>query len=223
MFLDRFSNHPTPSASPAPSQRSYSPAPRRPGPLGSGLSRPSLQPRSSSLTSLVSRANSSIGSLPGIARLPNGSGLKQSTAAPPDVDDPFEVLEKIVGVSLQRSKEDGNDGASTIQKPDELLDDIDFGTLSLQDFVESRASNKSSIEVDGEMEDIQSVEECEYVHLLVTLVKLVLRGGVDESERDKFEDLHRSIQVQVAEFRSILRFLTAPRLVIMFSNLSKSR
>ncbi|KAI4148269.1 MAG: hypothetical protein LQ340_005154 [Diploschistes diacapsis] len=175
MFLDRFSNHPTPSASPAPSQRSYSPAPRRPGPLGSGLSRPSLQPRSSSLTSLVSRANSSIGSLPGIARLPNGSGLKQSTAAPPDVDDPFEVLEKIVGVSLQRSKEDGNDGASTIQKPDELLDDIDFGTLSLQDFVESRASNKSSIEVDGEMEDIQSVEEY-------------------ESERDKFEDLHRSIQ-----------------------------
>ena len=164
MFLDRFSAHPTPSASPAPSQRSYSPAPRRPGQLSSGLSRPSLNPRSSSLTSLVSRANSSTGSLPGTGRLTNGSALKQSTAAPPDVDDSLDVLQRIVGVSFQKDIEDG-EGVDVKERPDELIEDIDFRGLSLQDYVQFSKETKPSLESDGLSEDFQSVEECEYVCL----------------------------------------------------------
>ena len=167
MFLDRLSGHPTPSASPAPSQRSYSPAPRRQ--LSSGLSRSSLERpvnrRTSSLNSLVSRANSSTGSLPGTARLTNGSSLRQSTVVPPNVDDPVDVLEKIVGVPLEREGGDDGEEQEATERPNELLEDIEFGGLSLQAFVQTSPATKPEEGKSKELESVQSVEECEYVRL----------------------------------------------------------
>jgi vacuolar protein sorting-associated protein 52 len=163
MFLDRFSGHPTPSASPVPSQRSYSPAPRRPNNLPPNLSRPSLNPRSSSLGSLVSgRANSSSNSLPGTNRLPNGSSLKQSSIPPPDVEDPVVLLEKIVGSTLRR--EDDTENQIVVERPDELVEDVDFRSLSLKDFLHE-AGEESDTQDEMITESVQSVEECEYVGL----------------------------------------------------------
>ena len=172
MFLDRFSAHPSPAASPAPSQRSYSP--RRPGQLSSAISRSALNPRSSSLTSLVSRANSSSGSLPGSARLTNGSSLRQSTAAPPHVDDPLQVLERIVGVTL-KGKDEEEERAESLDRPQELIESIDFGGLSLQDFVRSVGELSTRLEEGARMEEVQSVEECEYVRLDATSIRAILR------------------------------------------------
>ena len=169
MFLDRFSALPGSSTSPATSQRSYSPAPRRPNHLASGLSRPPLNPRSSSLTSLVSKANSSTNSLPGTSRLPIGSSLKQSMTAPPDAEAPILVLEKIVGASLHKYEESEEEQPHPIQRPEELIEDVDFDGLSLTEFAKTGFYNEDLEDLEDELdlERVQSAEECEYVRLRI--------------------------------------------------------
>ena len=163
MFLERFSNQPTPSASPPPlGQRSYSPAPRRPNHLAPTASRPALNQRPSSLT-LISRANSSTGSLPGVARALNASTLRQQITPPPYVEDPLEVLKKIVGPSLPRDDvSDDEDGGAS--RPDELVEDLDFGGLSLEEFVDREEAMQQTWEIELGIQNAQSAEECEYVH-----------------------------------------------------------
>lgn len=140
-WLDRFSGYSTPSGSPPPHNRSYSPAPKRPTHLGAPPAlptRPSYSPRSSSL-SLGLSSNASTTSLPGTSRLPNGSALRQEISAqtPPNVADPLTVLAGILGdrengINLSGAGvESGKTG-----KPAHLVEDIEFGDLSLQDFIE---------------------------------------------------------------------------------------
>ncbi|KAL8791912.1 MAG: hypothetical protein Q9195_005488 [Heterodermia aff. obscurata] len=177
MWLDRFSGHSTPSQSPPPPQnRALSPAPpRRPSQLGPGLpQRPAYGPRTSSLN-LASRSNISTTSV-NSQKLPNGSTLKHEVTPPADFPDPLEVLEKVLGRTLQQDHNaDGvSDGYPIPQKPSELVKDVDFGGLSLEDFAQSMDLVESKqMEVDTRM-TAQTVEEY-------------------EREKDKFEDLHRSI------------------------------
>ena len=159
--LDRLSAHSTPSGTPPPRRDSHSPAPRRPYPQGPMPlpPRPGINPRSSSL-SLVSPA-SSVTSLPAGARLPNGAGRRRPPGgAPPNVPDPVQVLEQIMGGPPRKPVTSKGDRFGAIpSKPDELEVDIEFGELSLQAFVvQAAADTRQSSTV--HTYSAQSVEEC---------------------------------------------------------------
>ena len=156
MFLDRFSSHPPPSNSSNSSQRSYSPAGRRPNPLQSASSRPIPNLRSSSLISLDSRVNSSSASLPGAARLPNGSGLRQSAVPPPDTKDSLLILQDILGVTLNK-QDDRSVREGEGEPPASLTREVDFDGLSLEDYIQ-RYDEETAEEL-----NFRHVEECEYV------------------------------------------------------------
>ena len=161
MWLDRFSANPTPTGSPPPQQRSFSPGPRRPNLLGHGAApRPGFSPRSSSLN-VSGKFNWSTTSL-NSARLPNGSGLKQQITPPADSTDPLKVLEDIVGKPLHAS--DGEheilQNGARLERPAELVEDIQFSGLGLQDFVQREENEDVSVLL---TETTQSAEECEYV------------------------------------------------------------
>ena len=152
MWLDRLSSHSTPSGSPPPANRSYSPAARRPSHLAPNPTpqRPGFSPRSSSL-SLVS--NDSTTSLLASSKKPNGSGLRQSSSVP-KVTDPFEVLEKILGPEGKRiagpanSRSNGDEG-------DENDLELDFGGLNLHEFVAADELPKEET-----LYNTQTIEEC---------------------------------------------------------------
>lgn len=164
--LDRRSVHATPTGTPPPRCDTYSPAPRRPyggpgpGPLPP---RPGLPPRTSSLSLTGSLASSSTSSLPSTAQIPNGAGRRRvgpGGAPPPDVPHPLQVLEAILGGPPRKptvAKED--DDTAVRRRPEEVVDEIDFGGLSLHDFVAADtpdARHSSPVHTYS----AQSVEEC---------------------------------------------------------------
>ncbi|MCJ1479157.1 hypothetical protein MMC13_007841 [Lambiella insularis] len=179
MWLDRLSNQPTPSGSPSMAQsRSYSPAPRRANHLAPGAqSRPNYSPRSSSL-SVVSRSNTSTTSLQGVGKLTNGSTLKQEITASQDVDNPLDVLRRVIGssVSKENPTHSATEADTSIEKPQSLVEDIAFNGMSLDDFVQfppEGAQERTQSRAHSQF-SAQSVEEY-------------------DKEKDKFDDLHRSI------------------------------
>lgn len=143
-WLDRLNPNQVPpvsrSYSPAPASRNSLQLPSRPQqPI-----RPSLQARSTSLNLL------STTSLPAAARVP--SSLKHQLEQIPEVDviDPLIALEGILGIPLKKPNvtvdavDDEEEGDSTVihdasTKPETLLHEIEFGSLSLQDFIEQNA------------------------------------------------------------------------------------
>ncbi|KAL8939882.1 MAG: hypothetical protein Q9216_003103 [Gyalolechia sp. 2 TL-2023] len=189
MWLDRLSGQSTPSPSPPSVQkRSYSPATGRSTHLApTNAIRPPYGPRTSSLN-IGTRPNSSTTSL-NSSRLPNGSSLRQEIIPPTDINDPVDVLKNVLGKKLDNAingKVDGDDSA-TSQKPPQLVEHVDFGELSLHAFAES--SHKEEDEGSQYLTS-QSVEEY-------------------ESEKDKFEDLHRSILACDDVLRSVQNSLTS--------------
>ena len=172
--LDRFSGHSTPSGSPPPQKRSFSPAPRRPNHLGPGLAaRPPHSPRSSSL----SKYNSSTTSL-NSQRLPNGSGLKQQITPPADFTNPLQLLEEIVGRPIsEEDKRHGEDGHVQLEKPAELVEDIDFGGRSIQDFLKGEEERDDIGSLDAYEDTAQSAMECEYVYSYNMAYALILNVG----------------------------------------------
>ncbi|KAF2456108.1 Sac2 family-domain-containing protein [Lineolata rhizophorae] len=205
MWLDRF----TPSssqASPAATPRSFSPAPRR-GPYlapdanattsasrGAAPQRPSFGPRSSSL-SLVSN-NSSTTSLPGAAAgrqsISGGPSQRRPAAAGGEavgVPDPVAVLEGIMG-RPPRGKKEG--GGEKIERPERLVEEIDFKGLSLTEFVDTEGKDGKAAAPkarDVHRYSVQSVEEY-------------------DKEKDKFEDLHKSILACDDVLKSVETYLT---------------
>lgn len=168
MWLDRFAQHSaqhSPAPSPSPG-RSYSPAPSRRPYLAPLPQRPGINPRSSSL-SLLS-PTSSTSSLPTQVRLPNGSGLRvQINNSPPaDVPDPQKVLEDILGGPPKRTSNGPADGA--VEKPDEVVADIDFGGLSLHAFAEADADIQPRL-VHVHTRSTESIEECTFFSLAALL------------------------------------------------------
>ena len=152
MWLDRLSSHSTPSGSPPPpTNRSYSPATRRPSHLAptSASQRPSFSPRSSSL-SLVS--NDSTSSLLASSKRPNGSGLRQSSTVP-DAAEPLKVLEKLLGPEGKGLADPSNaaaKGTGSIADDSDL--ELDFGGLSLRELATDSSPK--------EEEAPQTIEEC---------------------------------------------------------------
>lgn len=136
-WLQSLSINTTSGPSP-PSQRPYSPSPisRKASHLAPSTypSRPSLSTRSSSL-SLVSNA-----SLPATGRFPSGSGLRNeiNNIPPPNVQDPLEALEDILGIHLIDDEPSNleNEIETFAEKPSDLVEDIEFGTLSLEEYME---------------------------------------------------------------------------------------
>ncbi|KAF9729277.1 hypothetical protein PMIN06_010873 [Paraphaeosphaeria minitans] len=188
--LDRLSAHSTPSGTPPPRRDSYSPAPRRlhptdrPAPLPL---RPGLNPRSSSL-SLISPLSSTT-SLPSTAGIPNGSARRRPPGpVPPNVPDPVHVLEAIMGAPPRKPVPLKAGGIGVIpDKPDELETGIDFGGLSLHDFATEGTPEPLASPVHTYC--AQSVEEF-------------------DKEKDKFEDLHRSIIACDEVLKSVETYLT---------------
>lgn len=163
MWIDRLSGNSTPSGPPPPPhKRSYSPAPRRPGGLGPGvISRPPYGPRKSSL-GLNPKANVSTTSV-NPSKLPNGSILKRQVSPPEEFTDPLRALETVIGKSLiGEAVQDGQQTDKGVSKrPLALVQDYDFGELSLQDFAHGVLSSADREEPDGRTSTAQTEEECE--------------------------------------------------------------
>ncbi|MCJ1321560.1 hypothetical protein MMC15_006905 [Xylographa vitiligo] len=195
MWLDRLSNQPTPTGSPPAGQnRSYSPAPRRSMHLAPGsLARPGYSPRASSL-SLVSRSNTSNISLPGAARISNGSTLKQQITPPDFVDDPLAILGQILGLSSNADDpiNDGTEAGAMLAKPLRFVEEIAFNGLGLQEFAYES--------MDGEMK--RSYEERRSPLSMLSAEEY-------DKEKDKLEDLHQSISVCDDVLKSVEISLTS--------------
>ncbi|KAL8732448.1 MAG: hypothetical protein Q9181_003944 [Wetmoreana brouardii] len=189
MWLERLSGQSTPSASPPPVQkRSYSPAPRRSSHLApSTAARPPYGPRTSSL-GLEPRANNSVTSL-NSPRLPNGSSLKQQIAPPPDVTDPLDVLKDLLGKNSQRdiTGQEDRDGTAPNLRTLHLAEKVEFGGLSLHAFAETAGLEETK---EAHRSAAQTVEEY-------------------EAEKDKFEDLHKSIMAYDDVLKSVQTSLTS--------------
>ena len=176
--LDRFSGHSTPSGSPPPQNRSYSPAPRRPSHLGPGLAgRPPYSPRSSSFN-VSGKYNSSTTSL-NSPRLPNGSGLKQQITPPADFTNPLKLLEEIVGRPIfDEDERHGEEDQSRLEKPAELVEDVDFGGRTIHDFLEDGDERFGIGNIDPHDDTAQSAMECEYVYSYNFPNVLILKVGI---------------------------------------------
>ena len=162
--LDRFSGHSTPSGSPPPQTRSFSPAPRRPSHLGPGLAaRPPHSPRSSSLN-VPGKYNSSTTSL-NSPRLPNALGLKQQVTPSADFTTPLKLLEEVIGRELPDEDEGRREeGGGQLEKPSELVEDVDFGGRSIHDFFEDEFDRDGMRKLDRYNGTAQCAMECEYVY-----------------------------------------------------------
>ena len=122
--------------------RPYSPSPRKSSQLalsqrtlsGLGLS------ANRSSASLDLSANTSTTSLAAPPRQSNGSAMRFEQKPPPDVADPVNVLRAILGKSIGDA---GAGGTSKIQSR-QHAEDIDFGGLSLQEFVDREPPRRPS-------------------------------------------------------------------------------
>ncbi|RPB08990.1 Vps52-domain-containing protein [Morchella conica CCBAS932] len=187
-------NAPARSSSPAPlypNNNSPSPLPgRRPG------SRPQLAHRTSSL-SLSSSANASTTSLASSVRQQQQTfGLRRAATAPipSGIRDPLDVLEGILGVQVKSGLEvdAGEDEAG--REPDlEDLEDINFGTLSLEEFIQKEEQREA---------EAQELAARARKHSVNTLVDY-------EREQGKFVDLHRSIKACDEVLKSVESYLYA--------------
>jgi len=187
MWLEHFSrqSQSTPSATP---NRALSPAPRRSVQLGPSTlpRRPGLAPRTSSL-SVAGLGAISTESLPAAARIPNGTNLRNELASSPagDVSDPLEILQSILGSLPNGDKESADGDHAESGKLAVLEEDVDFGGLSLEEFAEGAPAAGY---VDRGVR-IPVVEDF-------------------EKEKDKFEDLHKSILACDEVLKSVETYLT---------------
>jgi hypothetical protein len=189
MWLDRLSGNPTPSGSPPQSNsRSFSPNPRSSSSLAPPYraQRPGFSPRVSSL-SLVSNESST--SLLGGSRKPNGSGLKQSSI-PADDREPLDVLERILGSEIKEETHSQHVEGRVLGNDVDARDweELDFGGLSLRQLAGQETSRKDVPDAYRP----QTVDECRYP--LRYTAPMLIHCVIDERDKAKFDDLHRSIR-----------------------------
>ncbi|KAB8073365.1 Vps52-domain-containing protein [Aspergillus leporis] len=175
MWLDRISGISTPPG-PQIESRSNSPLPRRSAsrlsPYAQG-NRPQLSRPGSSLSNLLTPTDSTT-SLPATQR-GDDSALKQTNAKarPSNVADPLDVLNDIIGKQERLPAEAETPVAAVVSevKPSQLVADVDFDNLSLEEFITKPDESRRVLKSDVGAQTIQQFEK----------------------ERDKFQDLHSAI------------------------------
>ena len=115
--------------------------------------RPGFAPRTSSLAHVASQNHSTTS--PG-SRLTNGAIAKPQRA--PETVEPLKVLESILGRTVTAGKLNGSKEAGIAEKPSELVTEIVFDGLSLEEFVEERGRSEENPK--GQT-TIQTTGECE--------------------------------------------------------------
>lgn len=144
------------SPSPMSQTRSQSPAPRRSMHLPSNVSlRPGLAPRTSSLAHLAGQ-NHSTSSL--------GTGIPTSSVAKSqrgtEHANPLKILESILGRPVSSEKSDAAAREPIdIVKPSILNSQIDFGSVSLEEFAKGCVEIQKQPDLGGKIPPI--VGECE--------------------------------------------------------------
>ena len=196
MWLERFSGQSSQSTPTASPNRAFSPAPglaRKSTQLGPSTlpRRPGLQPRTSSLS--AASFGESTESLPATARIVNGTNLRHelggSRAA--NVRNPLEILQNILGPSAQVRDDSSTQLAGEVEKPSVLVDDLDFGGLSLEQFAN-----------DTPVADVTEDESNGYqIPVLEDF----------EKEKNRFDDLHKSILACDEVLKSVETYLTSFR------------
>lgn len=190
MWLERFSGQSAQQAAPAGGSpnRSFSPAPRKPIQLGPSTPqrRPGLSTRTSSLGALA--GSGSADSLPPAVRIPNGTNLRRELNGSPaqDAQDPLDVLQRIIGAPREpRGGDERARGANVVF--DESGEDIDFGGMSLEEFVNGVDPPPAETTTENHLPLIEDFEK----------------------EKNKFEDLHKSITECDGILSSVETYLTS--------------
>jgi hypothetical protein len=173
-------------------QRPYSPAPRRTSQLSSNAvpRRPGIPSRSSSLA--IASLAGSLDSLPDAARIPAGAHLKSQLAESTVVgtQDPIQVLQSILGpVRALDIAEDVANASADSEKPDGFTYEMDFAGLSLTEFAQAPIASTTIDQRDATLEESLTYNF--------------------EKERDKFEDLHKSILACDEVLKSVETYLTS--------------
>ena len=108
-------------------------------------------------------------------------------AAPPDnVPDPVQVLESIIGVPLKKKElEPGDeDGELSINRPSELVEDVDFDGLSLEAFLEADGGDLQTRHPSNtHIHSAQPIDECTLVARTLSLPMLM--NGLLQTTRRK--------------------------------------
>ncbi|KAI5793269.1 Sac2 family-domain-containing protein [Geopyxis carbonaria] len=176
--------------------RNYTPSPlgaiRRPtGPPGQlQQQRPTLGHRPSTANlSFTSSANASTTSLPMGLKQQQSMGYRKAVSMPMPmtVQHPIEVLEGILGVPIAPPKKKEETADEELWMPSiEDAEAIDFGGLSLEEFAEKEGTVQKRVRKYNE----NSAEEY-------------------EKEKEKFQDLHKSIQACDEVLKSVESYLSA--------------
>jgi vacuolar protein sorting-associated protein 52 len=184
---ERFSVQSTPSGSPPPHSRNYSPGPPRRSSHLAPSQRSSLGLNfGGSSVSLGLSSNASNTSLPTTSRLPNGSSLRQEHYPATNVPDPLDVLRSILGI-VEPAKTQGlesSNNESRLVWPTGA-EDVDFGSLSLQEYA---TTNKDNTTFNGGQ-----------------------KGATFSStreDREKYEDFHDAIEDCDDVLKSVETYLT---------------
>lgn len=207
MWLDRLAGGQatgSSSSTPQPSSRPYSPLPRR---TSSSLSpyvtsqRAGHSPRSSSL-SLAS--NDSSTSLLSSSRKPNGSGLRQASTVY-EGPDSIEILERLL--RLEDGEDAGTGKHGGVIKEEDFQLDPDFGGLSLKELADSETQDDDELSISSPR--TQSAEECLFPNNEVD--HAAINNLLDEKQKGKVDDLHRSINACDDVLNSVETYLTSFR------------
>ena len=111
--------------------------------------------------------------------MPNGSGLKQQITPPPDFTDPVKLLEEIIGRPIPGENEGhGKEDQDQLEKPAELVENVDFGGRSIHDFLEDEEEQDGIGALESYDDTAQSAMECEYVYSCDIANAPILKMGI---------------------------------------------
>ena len=200
MWLDRFSQTTSNPSSNTPS-RYHSPGPRRSSQLTTPNQRNGLGiglGRTGSNASLdLTSPNASNSSLPLLQRRQTGSGLKQEQRLPLDAADPLDVLQQLVGPSVQHKSL--TNGENT-----DLRDvEITFDDLGLEEYLERDLSGDEESITSIQQEETMDSSKYEDLHTSITDVDQTLQSIETYLTNFKAELGQVSAEIETLQARSV--------------------
>jgi vacuolar protein sorting-associated protein 52 len=142
--------------------------------------------------------------------MPNGSSLRQEHRPSPNVPDPLTILRSILGISTKGDgPDDANEDVSRTEKPDELRTDIEFGNLSLEDYVkeEDEGPNPVSVLVPQQRSSIDDREKYKNLHCAIKGCDEVLKSV--ESYLANFQNELGAVSAEIESLQTRSTQLTA--------------